>query len=87
MNVPFALFWLQCGHTQKLIDRLCWIVRLYLFRIVVFVLYVDIAALLFIVVFVFKVVSGGALLAYIELMFAPLDSLFLVRILHEVIIV
>ena len=60
-EAPVALVLLEGGNSQKLIDRLFWIVCLQLLSVIVLVLDVDIAALWFIVVFVFKVIPASML--------------------------
>ena len=55
-EAPVSLLFLQCWDTEKFIYRLARIVCLELFGVVVLVLDVDITALRFVVVFVFKVV-------------------------------
>lgn len=55
---PLSLLWLEGRNPQKLGDGILRVAELQLLCVVVFVLDVDIARLLFIVLFVFKVISA-----------------------------
>lgn len=58
-EAPVALLFFECWNTQKLVYRLSWVIGFELFRIVVFVLNVDITALWLIIVFVLEVVPAS----------------------------
>jgi hypothetical protein len=57
INPPISFLFLECRYAQKLVYSSLRIVALQLLCIVVFIFDVDIAALLFVVVFVFEVVA------------------------------
>jgi hypothetical protein len=55
-EAPFALFLFERQYPQELLNRLVWIALLQLLCVVVFVLDIDIAGIIIVVFFVFKVV-------------------------------
>jgi hypothetical protein len=83
---PIALFWFQCGYSQELIYSFLRVIDFHLLGIVVLVFDIDVTALLFVVIFILKIVAGS-LSAWALKEMERWALLFLIRVLHKIIIV
>ena len=57
LEAPVSFLYLECGNAEEFIDGFFGVVYLQLLGVVVLVFDIDVAALLFIIVFVLKVVA------------------------------
>jgi hypothetical protein len=84
-SVPVALLFFQRWDTQELVYCGFCVICLQLFRIVVFVLDVNVAGLLFVIVFVLEVIPIVLLVR--DLRQLDVNLLLLVGVLHEIVVV